>query len=214
MKRGIIILAVCAVFLCGCGVNRPASAVPDAYVLIDAGHGGFDGGAVASDNSCEKEYNLAMAICLRDMLVVCGVPVRMTRDTDTALADSKAEDMRGRLALYEGAETVISIHQNHFSNPRYYGTQTFYSDARPDSRVLAESIQNTVVNGLQPNNKRPLKEADSGVFLMKNTTSVAVLVECGFLSNPEELSRLKSADYRQQLSFAIMLGYWNYQCQK
>lgn len=207
---GLLALCVC---LSGC--SAPSSAgVSRGYVLIDAGHGGFDGGAVASDGSCEKDYNLSMAECLYDMLTVCGVAAVMTREDDAALADTKSEDMHRRLAMYEEAAAVISVHQNYFSIPRYYGTQTFYSTGNPDSRLLAEAIQESVVQCLQPSNTRPTKAVRDGVYLMNTTTAPAALVECGFLSNPEELYKLKDPDYRQALSFAVILGYWNYQMQK
>lgn len=213
MKRCFILLIVCVITVSGCAA--PTSTAPLCEgVLIDAGHGGFDGGAVAPDGSCEKDYNLAISLCLRDMLTVCGVSVDVTRETDAALADTKSEDMHHRLAMYERASTVISIHQNYFTIPRYSGTQSFYSSGNAGSQPLAEAIQSSVVRHLQPMNKRPVKAVKNGVFLMNNTTSPAVLVECGFLSNQEELSKLKTHHYQQQLSFAVMLGYWDYQCQK
>jgi len=213
MKRCFILLIACVVMVSGCA--EPASTVPPGNeVLIDVGHGGFDGGAVAPDGSCEKDYNLAISLCIRDMLAVLGVSVAMTREKDAALADTKSEDMHRRLAMYESASTVISIHQNYFSIPRYDGTQSFYSSGNAGSQPLAEAIQSSVVRHLQPKNKRPVKAVKDGVFLMNTTTSPAVLVECGFLSNQEELSKLKTHHYQQQLSFAIMLGYWDYQCQK
>ena len=183
-------------------------------MLIDAGHGGFDGGAIATDGSYEKDYNLSISLILHDILMVCGIPVVMTRNSDTALASTKSEDMRQRLTLYESAQTVISIHQNYFSIPRYSGTQTFYASQNTDSQVLAEAIQTAITHFIQPDNKRPVKAVDNGVFLFKNTTSPAVLVECGFLSNNDEVRKLQTHEYRQQLSFAVTQGYFDYLIQK
>ena len=190
--------------------------------MIDPGHGGFDGGTVAEDGTVEKHVNLAVSLFLRDVLTVGGVPVRMTRDTDTGLVDGsestirqkKVTDMKNRLALYEQAELVLSVHQNHFSVPKYDGTQLFYSVNHPDSRLLAESIQSVVREQLQTDNNRELKSATDGIYLLHHTTRPAVLVECGFLSNPEERQRLLTDAYRQQLAFAVAIGYFQYVSQK
>lgn len=213
MKRLCCCLLSCTLLFHGCAI-KPANTLPQEYVLIDAGHGGFDGGAVATDGSCEKDYNLSISLILRDILKVCGISVVMTRETDTALAPKKSEDMRQRLALYEGAQSVISIHQNQFPIPRYNGTQTFYSSQNVKSKALAEAIQSAVTQHIQPDNHRPVKAVENGVFLFNNTTASAALVECGFLSNETELQKLKTPEYQQQLSFAITLGYFTYLIQK
>lgn len=188
------------------------------YILLDPGHGGFDGGAVASDGTLEKHINLDISLQLRDMLVVCGLPVEMTRNSDISLADSesdtirnkKVSDMHNRLRMYNGAEVVISIHQNHFQVPKYHGAQVFYAQNNPDCIILAQSVQKAIVTYLQPKNTRDIKAATDGIYLLHHTTSPAVLVECGFLSNPEELKRLNDPTYRQQMAWSIMLGYWKY----
>ena len=201
------------------GCSQPTGiGVTEKYVLIDPGHGGFDGGASASDGTLEKHINLDISLSLRDILLICGIPVLMTRTSDFSLEEpdshtvrhKKVSDMRNRLVMYNGAETVISIHQNHFQNPQYSGAQVFYSVNHSAGARLAESIQSAVVDHLQPQNKRKIKAATDGIYLMHHTTVPSVLVECGFLSNPEELSKLKTASYRQQMAWVIMLGYWNY----
>lgn len=209
MKRLLCALLCLCVLLTGCVVTPVSEDAAD-YLLIDAGHGGFDGGAVAPDGTCEKQINLDVALNLRDMLSVCGITTLMTRETDTALADTKSGDMQRRLALYEGASAVIAIHQNTFSIPRYSGTQTFYSPSNASGIELAESVQGSVVKHLQTDNHRPVKPISEGVFLMQNTTAPAVLVECGFLSNPEELTKLKDTDYQRKMAWSIALGYWVY----
>lgn len=198
---------------------RTDASVTTGVVLIDPGHGGFDGGTSAEDGTIEKHLNLAVALFLRDMLYVCGVPVAMTRDTDTGLEDSsavsirekKVSDMRRRLSMYNDAKLVISIHQNYFSVPKYSGTQLFYSANCAEGAVLAEAIRQKVVEWIQPQNTRELKKAGDGIYLLRHTESPAVLVECGFLSHPEEREKLKMPAYQQQLAFAVMAGYWNYQ---
>lgn len=215
---------LCVALLLGCvGCSRNVNAPSyDGIVLIDPGHGGFDGGAVAEDGTTEKHLNLAISLCLHDLLYVCGVPVEMTRTTDMGLEedasasirDKKVSDMRKRLTLYNEASMVISIHQNHFSVPKYSGTQVFYSANHPDGAVLAENIRQSVVDWVQPQNKRELKKATDGIYLLYHTTTPTVLVECGFLSNPEEREKLKAPAYQQQLAFAIMAGYWGFQKHK
>lgn len=197
----------------------PASALPQGNtVLIDPGHGDFDGGASAPDGTLEKNLNLDISLQLRDMLTLCGVSVVMTRDSDVSISsvgdasirEKKISDMQNRLHLYNQASLVIAIHQNNFQSSAYSGTQVFYSANHTNSKCLAAHLQNTVVRLVQPQNTRQIKKATDGIYLLHHTTAPAVLVECGFLSNPQELSQLKSAGYRQKMAWAIALGYWNY----
>lgn len=222
MRWESFLLCVC-IILCCAGCDRVADApVYSGVVLIDPGHGGFDGGAVAEDGTTEKHLNLAVALYLRDLLYVCGVPVEMTRQTDMGLEEDssasirekKTTDMRRRLEKYNEAAVVISVHQNHFSVPKYNGTQLFYSTNHSGSAALAQSIRESVVEWVQPQNTRELKKATDGIFLLYHTTTPAVLVECGFLSNPDEREKLKTPAYQQQMAFAVMAGFWNYQSQK
>lgn len=205
--------------LSGCSVTSAFTAKnATGSVLIDPGHGGFDSGAVAADGTYEKHINLAVSLVLRDQLLVCGVPVTLTRDTDRALntddtqavRSNKSSDMRARLALYQQAELVLSIHQNKFEIPKYSGTQVFYSGNHPASQQLATSIQSAVQSSLQADNHREIKKATNGIYLLHHTTVPCALVECGFLSNPEEREQLKDSGYQQKMAFAILAGYWNY----
>lgn len=214
-------LCVCLLFqMPGCA-RATDGKVRSGTVLIDPGHGGFDGGTVAEDGTLEKHLNLAVSLYLRDLLRVCGVAVDMTRQTDTGLEtdssatvrNKKSTDMRRRLAMYEEASLVISVHQNHFSQSKYSGTQVFYSSNHSGSVLLAEDIRSAVVEWIQPQNTRELKKATDSIFLLTHTATPAVLVECGFLSNEEERNKLKMPAYQQQLAFAIMAGYWTYQTQ-
>ena len=198
--------------------GKQSVAKPDmGYILIDPGHGGFDGGAVAPDGTQEKDINLSISLGLRDMLTILGYDVRMTRQEDTALnqggssiREKKVEDMKKRLALYEQAALVIGIHQNKFEIPKYNGTQIFYSPNKQESKLLADCIRTQVISMLQPENSRELKKAGDTVYLLNKTTVPAVFVECGFLSNPEELERLKNEDYQKQMAFAVACGYMEY----
>lgn len=210
-------ILACIVFVSGCAVSTAAN--PQMYdIVIDPGHGGFDGGTVAVDGTMEKDINLLIALHLRDMLAVCGFNVIMTRDTDvstqsgdaTTIRQKKVSDINNRLSLYESSATVISIHQNHYTSSKYSGTQVFYSANHPHSETLASMIQQSVVTRLQPHNNRQYKRASDGIYLMHHTTVPAVLVECGFMSNAEELALLKNPQYRRQMAWAIYLGYWEY----
>ena len=186
-------------------------------ILIDPGHGGADGGATAGDGTEEKELNLKIAAPLRDMLCVMGYRVVSTRTDDSmictegsTLRERKVSDMRNRLAMINAAELTVSIHQNKFSQAQYWGTQVFYSANTAESKLLAESIRACVVEWLQPTNTRELKRGTEEVYLLHRAERPMVLVECGFLSNAEELERLKKEDYRQTLAFAVAVGTMKY----
>lgn len=192
-----------------------SSAVP--FLLVDPGHGGADGGAIGGDGTLEKDINLAIAVPLADTLAVFGYPVTMTRDRDASIHDEgvttlrkqKISDMHNRLKLYEQATLTVGIHQNFYPVSKYSGTQMFYAAAHPESRVLAEQIRQTVVSALQPDNTRALKTG-TDVFLLERTTRPAVFVECGFLSNPDELSRLKTKEYQRKMALAVAVGVMQY----
>lgn len=191
-------------------------------VTVDAGHGDFDGGAVAADGTEEKDLNLAVALPLSDMLRLCGCRVAMTRTDDTTLCaddsasirERKVSDMKARLAMYEQADINISIHQNMFSKAIYHGAQMFYSTNDPASRVLAEAVREQIVTGLQPDNTRELKSGNRDIYLLYKTTRPTVLVECGFLSNAEELAALKTPTYQRRLAFAVASGMMRYWCER
>ncbi len=215
-------LAVVIAAGCALDLSQSASAqlpVATACILIDPGHGGEDGGTVAEDGTLEKNINLAISLHLRDMLAIWGFPVSMTRQTDisihspehTSTRDMKVSDMRNRLALYEQADTVIAIHQNHFSASKYSGAQVFYSGNDTCSEQLAAAIQASVVAHLQPQNNRQIKKATDGIYLLSHTQRPAVLVECGFLSNATEREQLKSSAYQQAMAAAVFAGYLDYQ---
>lgn len=212
-----IVMVCCAILLVTAFgiIERRATGAPlaEVRVLIDPGHGGADGGATAADGTAEKDINLAISLPLADMLTVMGYSVTMTRCTDTmvntegtTLRERKVSDMRHRLAMSEQADITVSIHQNKFPQTQYYGTQIFYSANHEQSYRLAQTVMASVVSLLQPNNTRPLKKGDSSVYLLHNATRPMILVECGFLSNQEELKKLKDAAYQRQLAFAVAMG--------
>ncbi len=218
------VLLVCAAVTLAtvCGLREhvvnAVPAVKRTTVLLDAGHGGFDGGAVAPDGTLEKDLNLEIALDLADMLRLCGYDVSLTRTTDTALCedetlsvrDRKRKDMRARLEQYEQADLNVSIHQNMFGVAKYRGTQVFCSPNNPLSKRLAEAVRSAVVTHLQPDNERAVKEGGESIYLLHKTTRPTVLVECGFLSNTQELQHLKDPSYRGKLSFTLLCGILAY----
>ena len=214
-----VLLFILFIIVCLCSCAAPVDVtITQPAVLIDPGHGGVDGGAVALNGVLEKNINLTISLTLRDMLRVCGVAVQMTRETDcsihsedaVSIREKKVSDLQNRLVLYERAALVIAIHQNRFEQEQYQGTQVFYAPKNPESKLLAAAIQNSVVAGLQPQNRRQIASATDAVYLMYHTSAPAILVECGFLSNPEELEKLTSIEYQKRMAWAICLGYWDY----
>ena len=196
-------------------VTAPSDGVPPT-VILDAGHGGEDGGAVSADGLQEKNLNLDLTLRIRDLLVADGVNVILTRDTDVLLYDRNA-DYRGRkkaldlqarqnIAEQTPGAAFVSIHMNSFPQKQYHGLQVWYSPNNPQSSVLAGRIQDRVRSLLQPDNTRKTKQAGSNIYLLDHLHQPAVLVECGFLSNPPEAARLATDAYRQQLAQAIALG--------
>lgn len=188
-------------------------------IVIDAGHGGEDGGAVSDSGVLEKDINLSIANDTSALFYMLGFDVTQTRTTDIALDNGedtirkrKVSDMKKRLKIFNSSEenTVISIHQNKFSESKYHGTQIFYSPNNPKSKLLADSIKYSVKGLLQPDNERECKKADSGIYLLKNTNNPAVIVECGFISNGEECKNLLDSQYQKQMAYSITAGFLSY----
>lgn len=199
--------------------NSVGSVTATPVILVDPGHGGMDGGAIAADGTMEKHINLAVGRDLYDLFVLWGYSARSTRLTDVSIHDAgavgtrqvKVSDMRNRLRLYEDSDLIISLHQNHFSSEKYFGTQVFYSANNECSAMLAGSVRDSVIEHIQPDNKREIKKATDGIYLLHHTTRPAILVECGFLSNPQEREKLKEAHYQQQMAVAVLAGYWAFE---
>lgn len=192
-------------------------------VVIDAGHGGEDGGAVGKNGIYEKELNLSIARDLASMLRADGIKVVMTRETDVLLYDrnidyrgrKKQLDLaaRARIAKENEGCIFVSIHMNAFPQEKYRGLQVYYSKNDPSSKELAESIQSSVCGYIQNENTRSVKKASGNIFLLDRITSPAVLVECGFLSNAEECELLSNEEYRRKLTLAIFCGIMDYICE-
>ena len=194
------------------------SRVSATVVVIDPGHGGEDGGAVAEDGTPEAPINLAISFKLREVLFLVGVDTRMTREEDisihtpeaTTIQEKKASDIRQRVALVNALENpvLISIHQNSLPQAKsVHGAQVFYNQL-PESSQLAASIQLALNTAVNTDVKAKTEKAiDSSVYLMKHITCPGVLVECGFLSNREEAQRLQESGHQMKLAVTIAAGY-------
>ena len=179
-------------------------------VVIDAGHGGVDGGATSCTGKLESMYNLEIALRLNDLLHLLGVHTKMVRTTDISvytqgetIAAKKVSDLKERVRIANNTENAIllSIHQNHFTNSQYSGAQVFYAPT-DGSNLLAQQMQTAFITALNPGSNRKIKKAD-GVYLMQNISCPGILVECGFLSNPQEEAKLRDPKYQRNICCVI-----------
>ncbi len=195
--------------LCPIQLNTPT-------LVIDAGHGGEDGGAVSLTGALESHINLAVAKRVDTVLGLYGVPVLMLRDEDISLHDPKAQtlrqkknsDLHNRADMVNGQENAVllSIHQNSYPDGRYSGAQSFYAPT-DGSRELAQVIQETLRLSLAPDNARLEKQIPDTIYLMNHISCPGVLVECGFLTNPREEQLLQNHAYQTKLAAALAGGY-------
>ncbi|MCL2545105.1 MAG: N-acetylmuramoyl-L-alanine amidase [Clostridia bacterium] len=190
----------------------PSSVLAGLCIAIDAGHGGYDGGAVGRKSRVtEKELNLDVALRLRELLRAQGAHVILTRDGDYALCEDrppirkKLQDMQRRalLVLEGGAGLLLSIHMNEYSNGRQAGPQVFFREGCPAGKTLAESLQTAMNDGLQPARNR---QANAGDYYMLTLGIPSALVECGFLSNAQEEALLQEAAYRERVARSVRDG--------
>ena len=195
---------------------RPVSVTRAAPLILDAGHGGEDGGAVSVTGVPESRVNLEIVQKLRDTLALYGVDPVVLREEDVSLHDPEAStlrekkrsDLKNRVRAVEAVEggTLLSIHQNSYPGSQYRGAQVFYAPTG-GSRELAELLQTALREELQPDNDRQAKPIPESVYLMNHVSCPAVLVECGFLTNPEEEALLRDGGYQKQLA-AVLAGAW------
>ena len=183
--------------------------------ILDAGHGGEDGGAISRTGVPESHINLEIAIKLDALLGFLGVTTLMTRVEDISIHDNEADtlrekkisDLKKRVSIMEQYpdSTLISIHQNTYPKEEYRGTQIFFAPT-PGSKELAYFIQQTIVSNLQPENTRQEKQIPNTVYLMNHVKNRAILVECGFLTNPEEEQLLRDTEYQKKLAIVLSSG--------
>lgn len=183
-------------------------------VIIDAGHGGADPGAVSENGVLEKDLNLSVANYISEYLANMNTRVLMTRENDIQLSingshlSAKTQDLKARSDFANSHQNgiLVSIHMNNFSDSDVHGLQVWYSSNGRLSELLAESIQKNVVNTIQLTNKRTIKKDQNSIYILKKSTIPAVLVECGFMSNENELLLLKNKSYQQELAKSIANG--------
>jgi len=188
-------------------------------ILIDPGHGGFDGGAKSKSGVIEKDINYQISMKLKEALEGKGYKVYLTRDKDEALGNSgstirekKREDLKKRREMKKetNCDIFISIHQNMFPQEKCYGAQVWHG-GNDISKKLADNIQESIKESVKDNNKRVSKPAgDSYLILRDDYKGASVLVECGFLSNSEEEKKLQTEDHQNSLVEGISLGIERY----
>ena len=181
-------------------------------ILLDAGHGGEDGGAIGIGGIIEKDINLSITLKTSEFLEFFGYDIEYTRKTDKMTCDEglktqrekKVSDIKNRLWQIENSHCLcsISIHQNIFGGD-VTGAQVFYSKNNPESKLLAESLQSGISSMLQPENKRVIKESTKDIYILYHTEKPTVLVECGFISNEKEAALLSDENYQNKMAFAI-----------
>lgn len=216
----IISIFVSFTYLCSETTSVIAEQIPierKATIVIDAGHGGEDGGATSCTGILESALNLEIAIKLNDLMHLLGYDTVMVRTTDrsvytegTSIAQKKVSDLKQRVKLINNTDhaVAISIHQNTFSDSRYSGAQVFYAP-KGESGDLASALQQAFIQTVNPDSNRQCKPADS-VYLMQKINCTGVLVECGFLSNPEEEAALRDGNYQNKLCCVIASTVGNY----
>lgn len=224
MKQRLELLMSILVLICACILARKGSVYVTGRqvtgqkecIVVDVGHGGFDSGKIGIHGELEKNINLQIALKLKKILEDDGMSVIMTREDDQGLYDEnasnkKVQDLQRRCDLINDKKPAltVSIHQNSYTSPEIKGAQVFYYTTSIESKKLAEIIQASLIDNVDPDNHREAKSNDS-YYILKKTSSPIIIVECGFLSNPEEAEKLSDEAYQQKISEAIRIGIREY----
>lgn len=193
--------------------------IGEKIIILDAGHGGEDAGAIGKGEVYEKDLNLEYALMIGEILTERGYTVIFTRTEDKMLyspeenikGHRKISDLKNRLKVCDGYPNslLISIHMNSFGASKYSGLQVYYKSASEESMALASKIQESVREDVQPENHRNVKDGHD-LYLLDNSPVSAVIIECGFMSNDEELSKLLQKEYKNRLCFSIVCGIIEY----
>jgi len=209
-----VVLAICA-RITERALPTAAAASDKPVIVLDAGHGGMDSGAVGANGVLEKDVNLSIVLALREMFRMSGFDVVLTREEDISIYDAgvegirnqKLNDMDNRLEIIQKYPDSIflCIHQNNYTDPRYFGGQMFYNNNNPKNRTLAQIMQNRFAK-LQEGNDREIKLTGNELFLLKSNKNPSLMIECGFLSNPDEEQKLATWEYQQKVAFTIYGG--------
>lgn len=185
-------------------------------VVLDAGHGGTDPGKIGVNGEKEKELNLEITMLLKEKLEKQGIQVVLTRDSDGGLYDEqsnnkKVQDLQRRCELIHktSPRCAVSIHQNSYTTPEVKGAQVFYYTNSAEGKKLAEGLQTALVEGVDPENHREAK-GNTSYYLLKKTDVPLAIVECGFLSNPEEAGLLATKEYQEKVAEAVCAGILKY----
>ena len=197
-----------------CPLRTASTETADSRVIvIDAGHGGEDGGACTYGEIAEKDLNLQISKNMYDFLTFCGIKTVMTRNEDILLYDKnsnyqghkKSQDLSQRLKIARSYfdSILISIHMNAFPEAKYSGLQVYYSGNDPSSQILADLVQNNTKSKISPQNNRRIKKATEQIYLLNRFEGTGILIECGFMSNPEEYKQLCSVEYQKRLAITI-----------
>lgn len=189
-------------------------------VIIDAGHGGEDPGTQSSSGVLEKDINLDISFKIGTLLQLMGYSVVYTRTEDklhysddaVSQRQKKVSDIHYRMDVMNNYPDAVflSVHQNYFQQSRHYGAQVFYSENNPYSKTLAQLLQTNIRKYLQSENDRQIKESGTDIYLLYHAQSTAVMVECGFMSNPAEALLLSDSEYQKKISLAIAAGIEEY----
>ncbi|MBQ9518288.1 MAG: N-acetylmuramoyl-L-alanine amidase [Firmicutes bacterium] len=186
-----------------------AMPVQKKHIVIDAGHGGFDPGKVAADGTEEKNINLEIAKYLQAYLEQGGADVTVTRLSDEALSSGKSGDLKNRISLQKGCDIFVSIHQNSYPSAKVHGAQVFYLKNSENGKRLAHAVQARIKQTADVDNSRSPKE-NSSYYILKNSAVPSIIVECGFLSNPNENAKLTDKNYQKKMAWAIYMGITDY----
>lgn len=219
-------IAVLVLLCCSCLIFFPWYTKSDScfqpqrfsghVLILDAGHGGEDGGAVSVTGTLESEINLSIVLKMQQICGLFGVDPVLTRDEDVCLKDANADtlaqkkrtDLRNRVKLIEKNKNtfLISIHQNYFSGASNCGAQVFYAPTQ-GSEDWGTYCQQLLVENLDPDNHRLSKQISEDIYLMNHISCPGILVECGFISNREEAKRLETDGYQTELAITILTSY-------
>lgn len=224
MKRDLLLLFFCFCILGGATLFGSYQVVPavslipegERVLILDAGHGGEDGGASSASGSKESDINLNIVLKTEALMAFLGVETKLTRSEDvsiysegaTTLREKKVSDLKNRVAIVESTPNamLISVHQNYFTDARYSGAQVFYN-AGDISCQWGEGAQEILCQMVDPDNNRDAKPMPNGIYLFEHISCPAILVECGFLSNGEEASLLLTDTYQRKISVALAGAY-------
>lgn len=200
-------------------VETVATPVSNKVIIVDAGHGTPDEGAESSNGTTEAELNLKIALKLQNLLEQSGSTVILTRSDENSIydvgsdsiRDKKISDIHNRVKIgnESSADIFVSIHMNKIEQQQYSGWQTFYNKANENSKILATSIQSNLNDAMQKENNRTPAQLNT-VYIMKHVEIPITIVECGFLSNPEEESLLQTEEYQNKLAWGIYNGVTDY----